>query len=103
MSLLWLAVAIGFGICELLTTSLTLIWFSIGALVVLFLSSFIKSILAQIVIFALISITLLVIATKIIVKKDKDYKYNTNLQGILSKKGIVKEEILPHETGIVSI
>ncbi|MGL5330408.1 MAG: NfeD family protein [Peptostreptococcaceae bacterium] len=103
MKLLWLVVAIGFGIAELLTTSLTLIWFSIGAVIMLFLSIFIKSILAQIIVFALVSTTLLVIATKNIVKKDKEYKYNTNLQAILSKKGIVKEEILPNKIGVVTI
>lgn len=103
MKLLWLVVAIGFGIGELMTTSLTLIWFSVGALVVLFLSSFIKSLLLQMIIFATISTILLVVFTKIIVKQDKHHKYNTNLQGILSKKGIVKDEILPNKTGIVYV
>ena len=94
LKLVWLVVAILFGIGELLTTSLTLIWFSIGALVVLALSSFI---------FAIISISLLVIVTKKIVKKDKNYKYETNLQGILSKRGVVRENILPYKTGIVIV
>lgn len=103
MKLIWLAVAIVFGVGELLTTSLTLIWFSIGALVVLALSNIVTSIVIQLLIFAVVSIILLVVATKKIVKNDKNYKYETNLQGILSKKGIVKEEILPYKTGIVCI
>lgn len=103
LKLVWLGVAILFAIGELLTTSLTLIWFSIGALVVLLLSSFVKSIILQVLIFAIISISLLVLVTKKIVKKDENYKYETNLQGILSKKGIVKEEILPYKTGLVTI
>ncbi len=103
MKLIWLAVAIIFAIAEALTPSLTLIWFSIGALVVLFLSSFIKSILLQIIIFAIISITLLFIATKKIVKKDENYKYDTNLQGMIGKKGIVKSEIPKGKTGIVVV
>lgn len=103
MKLIWLIVAIIFGIAEAMTPSLTLIWFSIGALVVLFLSTFIESIFIQIVLFAAISITLLFIATKKIVKKDENYKYNTNLQAIISKKGIVKSEILPEQTGLVVV
>ena len=103
MQIIWLTVAVLFGIAEVLTTSLTLIWFSIGALVVLALSGIITNIILQLIIFAIVSIFLLVIATKKIVKTDKDYKYETNLQGILSKQGVVKEEIFPYKTGIVSI
>ena len=57
----WFIVAIIFGVGELMTTSLTLIWFSIGALLVMFLSIFIESILWQVIIFAVVSIILLVI------------------------------------------
>ena len=60
MSTFWLIVAIIFGVGELMTTSLTLIWFSIGALIVMLISIFIESILWQVVVFAVISITLLV-------------------------------------------
>ncbi len=103
MNTVWLIVAVAFGIAELLTTSLTLVWFSIGALVLMVLSIFIESIIIQIALFAAISITLLVIFTKYFVDKDKDFKYNTNLQGIEQKKGIVKKEILPNMTGIVTL
>ena len=103
LKLVWLLVAILFGIGELLTTSLTLIWFSIGALVVLVFSNFIPSLVCQVIIFAVISVSLLVIVTKKIVKNDKNYKYETNLQGILSKSGVVREDILPYKTGIVIV
>lgn len=103
MNTVWLIVAVAFGIAELMTTSLTLVWFSIGALVLMVLSIFIESIIIQIALFAAISITLLVIFTKYFVDKDKDFKYNTNLQGIEQKKGIVKKEILPNMTGIVTL
>lgn len=103
MNTLWLIVAVAFGIAELMTTSLTLVWFSIGALVLMALSTFIESIIIQIALFAAISITLLVIFTKYFVDKDKTYKYNTNLQGIEQKTGVVKEEIPPYMTGIVRL
>ena len=103
MSTFWLIVAIIFGVGELLTTSLTLIWFSIGALVVMLISIFIESILWQVIVFAAISVTLLVIATKYLVDKDKNVKYNTNLQGIISQKAMVIEDIEPYESGVVKL
>lgn len=103
MKLVWLAVAIAFGIGELLTPSLTLVWFSIGAIILIFLSSFIESIIIQLIVFCVISFSLLAIATKKIVKKDETYSYNTNLQGVIAKGGYVKEDILPNNTGIVIV
>ena len=103
MKLIWLVVAIVFAIGEAMTPSLTLIGFSIGALLVLVFSSFIDSILLQIILFAIVSISLLFIATKNIVKKDKDYKYNTNLQGMIGKVGTVKSDILKNNVGIVVV
>ena len=64
MNTVWLIVAVAFGIAELMTTSLTLVWFSIGALILMVLSTFIESIIIQIALFAAISITLLVVFTK---------------------------------------
>lgn len=103
MKLIWLVVAIVFAIGEAMTPSLTLIWFSIGALAVFVLSSFIDSVLLQIILFAITSITLLFIATKKIVKKDENYRYNTNLQGMIGKRGIVKSNILEDKIGIVVV
>ncbi len=103
MNTVWLIVAVAFGIAELMTTSLTLVWFSIGALILMVLSTFIESIIIQIALFAAISITLLVVFTKYFVDKDKTYRYNTNLQGIEQRTGIVKEEIPSHMTGIVTL
>lgn len=103
MNTVWLIVAVAFGIAELMTTSLTLVWFSIGALILMVLSTFIESIIIQVALFAAISITLLVVFTKYFVDKDKTYKYNTNLQGIEQKTGIVKEEIPQYMTGIVTL
>ena len=103
MKLVWLLVAIAFAIGEAMTPSLTLIWFSIGAVVLIFLSGFIESILLQVIIFAIISITLLVVVTKSIVKKDETHEYNTNLKAIINKTGTVKNDILPNKTGIVVV
>ena len=64
MNTVWLIVAVVFAIAELMTTSLTLVWFSIGALVLMVLSMFIENIIIQIVLFAVISINLLIVFTK---------------------------------------
>ena len=101
MKLIWLAVAIAFAIGEFMTPTLTLVWFSIGAVILIFLSGFIKSRLIQIILFAIISTTMLVIATKKFVKEDKEYKYNTNLQAIINKKALVKETIPENKSGLV--
>ena len=69
----------------------------------MFLSIFIESILWQVIIFAVVSIILLVIATKYLVDRDKDVKYNTNLQGIISQKAIVTQTIEPYETGVAKL
>lgn len=103
MKLVWLVIAILFAIAELMTTTLTLIWFSIGAIILIFLSSIIDSILIQIIIFSIISTLMLIIATKKFIKQDKEYKYNTNLQAIINKKGIVKETIYSNKVGIVTV
>lgn len=103
MQLVWLVVAILFAIGEIMTTTLTLIWFSIGAIILIFLSNIIDSILIQIIIFSIISTSMLVLATKKFIKQDKNYKYNTNLQAIINKQGVVKETIYPNKMGIVII
>ena len=42
MKIVWLVVAILFAVAELMTTTLTLIWFSIGAVILIFLSSIMR-------------------------------------------------------------
>lgn len=101
MKLIWLVVAICFAIAEIMTPTLTLIWFSVGAIILIFLSSFIKSVLVQIILFGLISTTLLVVVTKKFVREDKNHKYDTNLQAILNKKAIVKQTIPKNKNGLV--
>ena len=103
MKLVWLIIAILFAIAELMTTTLTLIWFSIGAIILIFLSSIIDSIFIQVIVFSIISTLTLIIATKKFINQDKEYKYNTNLQGIINKKGIVKETIYSNKVGIVTV
>ena len=54
MNTVWLIVAVIFAIAELMTTSLTLVWFSIGALVLMVLSIFIEIVLVSLLIVGLL-------------------------------------------------
>ena len=103
MKIVWLIVAIVFAIAEAMTPSLTLIWFSIGALAMIFLSTFIESILIQVILYGIISVALLIFVTKKIVKKDENHQYDTNLRAVMKKRGVVKKDIVPNKTGIVII
>ena len=85
MKLVWLVIAILFAIAELMTTTLTLIWFSIGAIILIFLSSIIDSILIQIIIFSIISTLMLIIATKKFIKQDKEYREESISELLLAK------------------
>ena len=103
MKMIWLFIAIIFAIAEMTTVTLTLVWFSISAIIMIFLSSIIENIVVQIIIYGILSTLMLVIATKKFVKEDENYKYDTNLQAILNEKAIVKKEIPSIGTGLVIV
>ena len=103
MKMIWLFIAIIFAVAEMTTVTLTLVWFSISAIIMIFLSSIIENIVVQIVIYGILSTSMLVIATKKFVKEDENYKYDTNLQAILNEKAIVKEDIPNIGTGLVVV
>ncbi|WP_300279480.1 NfeD family protein [Peptacetobacter sp.] len=103
IKLLWLAIAVIFGIGELFTAGLTLIWFSIGALLTMFLTTYIESIPLQLLIFGVSSSLMLFIVTKKLVKKDEEYVSNTNIDALIGKYGIVEEEVSNIKYGIVNL
>ncbi|MFI3210170.1 MAG: NfeD family protein [Peptostreptococcaceae bacterium] len=103
MNLIWILVCVAFAIFEAIIPSLTLIWFSIGAIVTLLLSGFIKSFSIQVLVFAVVSITLLVIFTNKFVKEDKTFEYKTNLKAIVGKNAVVVEDIKENEGGVVKL
>lgn len=100
---MWIFIAIAFVLGEIAISNLVLIWFAISAFIVAILANIIQNILIQIILFGIISFLLVGFATKKIVKKDKAYVYDTNLQGILLKTGTVKNDIYPNKLGTVLI
>jgi len=109
IKVIWVLVAIAFAIAEAATLSLTMIWFTIGALCALGVSYITESLTIQIAVFAIISFLLLFIATKKLIKMDRDKSnthwasIDTNTDAIIGKKGFVLKEITPEEAGIVKV
>lgn len=107
--MVWLVIAVAFGIAEAATLSLTMIWFSIGALAAIGTSYLTDSIFIQILVFGVVSITLLILVTKRLLKlnNSKDGKFwknnATNYDAFIGKKGFVLDEITPSKNGIVKV
>ena len=106
---IWILVAIAFAIIEAATLSLTMIWFTIGAFAALIVSYITNSIPIQIFVFAVISFSLLFVATKKLIKIDRDKdnthwaNIDTNIDAVIGKRGFVVREITPKEVGIVKV
>lgn len=109
IKLIWIIVAIAFGIAEAATLSLTMIWFTIGAICALGVSYITHSVAIQIGVFAAISFILLFIATRKLIKMDRDKNdthwasIDTNIDAVIEKKGFVTKTITPEESGIVKV
>lgn len=104
----WISVAIGFLIAEMMTLSLTMVWFSIGAIFALIVSYITDNIIVQVLVFAFISFVLLFLVTKKLLKEDrKDGKFwksiSTNSQSFIGKRGFVIKTITPYDMGQVKV
>ena len=100
---IWLAVAILFIIIEAMTVGLTTIWFAAGALIALILSLFKLPVMAQVIIFLIVSLVLLGTTRKIFVNKLKTGSEKTNVDALIGEEGVVLEEITPHNVGLVKV
>lgn len=109
MRVIWILVALIFGVIEIATLSLTMIWFSIGAIAAVLTSFLTDNILIQIFVFIVVSALCLFFATKKLIKWDKDKNtrvwttVDTNSDAYIGKKGFVIKTISPKEFGIVKV
>ncbi len=109
IKVIWVLVAIAFGIAEAATLSLTMIWFSIGALCGLGVSYLTDNIFIQILVFAIVSFVLLFFATKKLIKMDREKNnthwasIDTNSDAFIGKKGFVIRDITPEKPGLVKV
>ncbi len=96
MWLIWIVVAVIFGIIELATSTFFIAWFGIGAIVAAILSTMSINLYGQIFIFFVVSIVML-LYTRPIVKRLNGPKgtYKTNIDHTLNSIGIVTLEINP--------
>ena len=109
MKIIWVIVAIAFAIGEAATLALTMFWFSVGALCALAVSYFVDNVFIQILVFALVSGLLLLVATKKLIRMDRSDEVNaltgidTNLMAVVGKKGIVLNKISPYKPGMIKV
>ena len=99
----WLGVAIIFIVIEAITVGLTTIWFAAGALVGLILAFFKVPVMAQVIIFLIVSLVLLGTTRKVFVNKLKTGSQKTNVDALIGEEGVVLEEITPHNVGLVKV
>lgn len=95
---IWLVLSGIFIIIEIINISFFMFWFAIGAFITMILSFFISNIAIQITVF-IVSSTILLFATKPLVKKffDSNVSVKTNAYSIEGKVGKVTVDIEPIE------
>ncbi|MCM1308619.1 MAG: NfeD family protein [Butyrivibrio sp.] len=89
----WLGVLVIFVICELITPSLTTIWFAGGAFAAFITALFKLPLWSQIVVFFVVSLVLLFFTRPVFTKIFKIGSAKTNVEGLIGKKAKVVEEI----------
>ncbi len=99
---IWIATIILFVIVELITAGLTTIWFAAGAVLSLLAAILNWPLYAQLIIFAVSSILLLVFTRPVLLKKMKITAV-TNINSIIGETGIVTSDIKEFDTGLVKV
>ncbi len=100
---IWLGVMLLCFIIEGLTAALTSIWFGLAALIMVFLSMLPISNVAQILIFALLSLAMFALARPFFAKFLKVKKTPTNSDALIGKAAIVTEDIGAMQKGAVKV
>lgn len=90
---IWLGLVIVFCIFEACTTSLTTIWFAGGAMVSFVLALFKVPEWIQMVVFVVVSVTLLVLTRSFVMKILKVGNAKTNIDSIIGQKATVITDI----------
>lgn len=103
MTLFWLVLFVILALFELATVSLVSIWFSLGALIVTFVSLVTDNLMIHLAVFTVSSILLLFLTKPFVKKMKKREAVPTNLDMVLGKTGIVTEEIEKDGIGEVKV
>lgn len=103
---IWLIAAIIFCAAEIFYNGFFIMWFAIGSIAALITSFFTPNLVIQTIVFLIVSLVLLITLTKRITQKfsSKD-SIQTNINGLIGKKGIVLETIGKNnlEPGLVKL
>ena len=92
-SIIWLALLVVLLGVELVTLGLTTIWFAGGALAAFLVSLPGASLPVQVVLFAIVSIVLLIFTRPFAVKYVNKSRVKTNVDSLIGKTAVVTEEI----------
>ena len=103
MTLFWLVLFVILALFELATVSLVSIWFSLGALIVTFVSLVTDNLMIHLAVFTISSILLLLLTKPFVKKMKKREEVPTNLDMVLGKTGVVTEKIEKDGIGEVKV
>jgi len=103
LSIIWMIVAIGFGLAEGLTLGLTFIWFAGGALLAMIASFLGLPIFVQVIAFIVGSALMLIYTRPVAKKVLKIGATKTNVDSLIGKEGIVIKELKPFALGQVKV
>ena len=99
----WIGITIICILIESLTVSLTTIWFGISAFIMVFLSFTPIPVVAQIFIFVVIALVLLIFTRPVVQKKLNAKKIATNYEKIIGQIAVVTKKITALEKGVIKI
>lgn len=103
MWFIWLGIIIFLALIEVMTVSLTTIWFVISGILALILSFFTPNFFIQFAVFVIVGIILLCKTRTIFEKWFKGKEIKTNLDRIIGMEGIVTKEIKKNAPGEVKV
>ena len=99
----WIGITIICILIESLTVSLTTIWFGISAFIMVFLSFTPIPVVAQIFIFVVIALVLLIFTRPVVQKKLNAKKIATNYEKIIGQIAVVTKKITALEKGVIKV
>ncbi len=103
-AIFWLIIFIIMLVLEMVTVSLTSIWFAAGSLVALLMSFTRAGFLAQVIVCIIVSVVLLILVRPWARKRFNRGRTRTNAQSLIGQDGVVIEEIDNlHAKGRVSV
>jgi len=104
-SLVWLILAVVLGAIELMSTTFILLWVAIAALVTGLLGLLVHSFAAQLSVFAVLSVVLLLL-TRPLVRRWRNTgtsTYQSNVQQLVGEQGTVVSRLSGGKTGMVRV